>query len=132
MGRARLLGRFGSFGSFGDYFAGFLDQRGSLAEALAQVSELGPAHFAMTFDFDLVHARGVDGENTLDTFAVADAAHAEHFIQSVPIGGDVSAPVFSNVMSQALRMSSVSPDAETLREAVAPMAPTSNAAKERG
>ena len=47
-------------------------------------------------------------------------------------GGDVSAPVFSNVMSQALRMSGVSPDAETLREAVAPIAPTSNAAKERG
>ena len=35
-------------------------------------------------------------------------------------GGDVSAPVFSNVMSQALRMSGVSPDAESLREAAAP------------
>lgn len=42
-------------------------------------------------------------------------------------GGDVSAPVFSNVMSQALRMSGVLPDAPQLREASAmPLA------KERG
>ena len=47
-------------------------------------------------------------------------------------GGDVSAPVFSNVMSQALRMSGVSPDAENLREASAPNAPIAIAAKERG
>ena len=44
-------------------------------------------------------------------------------------GGDVSAPVFSNVMSQALRMSGVPPDAPQLREASA--APMMNA-KERG
>ncbi len=44
-------------------------------------------------------------------------------------GGDVSAPVFSNVMSQALRMSGVSPDAESMREASAPVAVN---AKERG
>ena len=53
-------------------------------------------------------------------------------------GGDVSAPVFSNVMSQALRMAGVSPDAESLREAsapIAPLAPVAPAAgnvKERG
>jgi cell division protein FtsI (penicillin-binding protein 3) len=44
-------------------------------------------------------------------------------------GGDVSAPVFSNMMSQALRMSGVAPDAPQLREASA--APMMNA-KERG
>jgi cell division protein FtsI (penicillin-binding protein 3) len=44
-------------------------------------------------------------------------------------GGDVSAPVFSNVMSQALRMSGVSPDAESMREASAAPVPI---AKERG
>ncbi len=44
-------------------------------------------------------------------------------------GGDVSAPIFSNVMSQALRMSGLPPDAENMREANAPSA--SNA-KERG
>jgi cell division protein FtsI (penicillin-binding protein 3) len=44
-------------------------------------------------------------------------------------GGDVSAPVFSNVMSQALRMAGVLPDAESMREASAPIAST---AKERG
>ncbi len=44
-------------------------------------------------------------------------------------GGDVSAPVFSNIMSQALRMSGVAPDAPQLREANA--APLTGA-KERG
>ncbi len=44
-------------------------------------------------------------------------------------GGDVSAPVFSNMMSQALRMSGVAPDAPQLREANA--APVTGA-KERG
>ena len=44
-------------------------------------------------------------------------------------GGDVSAPVFSNMMSQALRMSGVAPDAPQLREANA--APLTGA-KERG
>ncbi len=42
-------------------------------------------------------------------------------------GGDVSAPVFSNVMSQALRMTGVLPDAPQLREASA-----MPVAKERG
>lgn len=42
-------------------------------------------------------------------------------------GGDVSAPVFSNVMTQALRMSNVMPDAEDYREASAP-----STVKERG
>ena len=44
-------------------------------------------------------------------------------------GGDVSAPVFSNVMSQVLRMSGVLPDAESMREASAPVAGN---VKERG
>ena len=47
-------------------------------------------------------------------------------------GGDVSAPVFSNVMSQALRMSGVAPDAESLREASAVPAATISNPKERG
>jgi cell division protein FtsI (penicillin-binding protein 3) len=42
-------------------------------------------------------------------------------------GGDVSAPVFSSVMSQALRMTGVLPDAPQLREANA-----TPVAKERG
>ena len=44
-------------------------------------------------------------------------------------GGDVSAPIFSNVMSQALRMSGLPPDAENMREANAPSAGNT---KERG
>ena len=44
-------------------------------------------------------------------------------------GGDVSAPIFSNVMSQALRMSGLPPDAENMREANAPSASNT---KERG
>lgn len=47
-------------------------------------------------------------------------------------GGDVSAPVFSTVMSQALRMAGVSPDAENYREASAPIVPVTVATKERG
>lgn len=47
-------------------------------------------------------------------------------------GGDVSAPVFSTVMSQALRMAGVLPDAENFREASAPIVPVTVAAKERG
>ena len=47
-------------------------------------------------------------------------------------GGDVSAPVFSKVMSQALRMSGVLPDAESLREARAAPQSASSVVKERG
>ncbi|MBL8525719.1 MAG: penicillin-binding protein 2, partial [Betaproteobacteria bacterium] len=50
-------------------------------------------------------------------------------------GGDVSAPVFANVMSQALRMTGVAPDAPPLREAgnVSPTAAAQVAtAKDRG
>ena len=54
---------------------------------------------------------------------IDEPAAGKHF------GGDVSAPVFSNMMSQALRMSGVAPDAPQLREANA--APMTNA-KERG
>ncbi|MBL8519553.1 MAG: penicillin-binding protein 2, partial [Betaproteobacteria bacterium] len=46
-------------------------------------------------------------------------------------GGDVSAPVFANVMTQALRMNGVTPDV-TLREATAAQAQPATAAKERG
>ena len=54
---------------------------------------------------------------------IDEPAAGKHF------GGDVSAPVFSTVMSQALRMSGVPPDAPQLREANA--APASGA-KDRG
>ena len=47
-------------------------------------------------------------------------------------GGDVSAPVFSKVMSQALRMTGVLPDAESLREAHAAPLPATSIVKERG
>ena len=47
-------------------------------------------------------------------------------------GGDVSAPVFSNVMTQALRMSGVLPDVEVLREASANPPAAVAMAKERG
>nr|MBP8120968.1 penicillin-binding protein 2 [Burkholderiales bacterium] len=49
-------------------------------------------------------------------------------------GGDVSAPVFANVLSQALRISGVPPDAQQVREASAPGAAPVQllAAKDRG
>ena len=58
--------------------------------------------------------------------SIDDPSAGKHF------GGDVSAPVFSNVMSQALRMSGVLPDAESLREASAAPLPASSIVKERG
>ncbi|MEO8386485.1 MAG: penicillin-binding protein 2 [Betaproteobacteria bacterium] len=58
--------------------------------------------------------------------SIDDPSAGKHF------GGDVSAPVFSRVMSQALRMSGVLPDAESLREANATPLPASNIVKERG
>ena len=33
-----------------------LDERSSLAETLAEIGEFGATHFAVTLDFDLVHA----------------------------------------------------------------------------
>ena len=47
-------------------------------------------------------------------------------------GGEVAAPVFSTVMSQALRISGVLPDQNSMREATAPAAATSNVTQERG
>ena len=58
-------------------------------------------------------------------------------------GGEVSAPVFANVMSQALRMAGVAPDAATIATtvppapikstvAVSPVLPVVAVAKERG
>ena len=47
-------------------------------------------------------------------------------------GGEVAAPVFSTVMSQALRMSGVLPDQNSMREATAPAAATSIVIQERG
>ena len=48
-------------------------------------------------------------------------------------GGEVSAPVFSNVMSQALRMAGVAPDAQPVKEANAiPQPPAPANVKDRG
>ncbi len=58
--------------------------------------------------------------------SIDDPSAGKHF------GGDVSAPVFSSVMSQALRMSGVLPDAESLREASAAPLPARSVVKERG
>ena len=49
----RLLGRTsGDGGGFA-----LLHQRGTLANAVAEVGELGPSDIAMALDFDFVHAR---------------------------------------------------------------------------
>ena len=59
----------------------FLHQRRALAEALAQIGQLGAADRAFALDFHLVHARRVQRENALHAFAVADAADGEHLVQ---------------------------------------------------
>jgi len=61
----------------------FLHESGTFAQALAKISEFRAADGAFALDFNFVHAWGVDGENALDAFAVADAADGEHLVQAV-------------------------------------------------
>ena len=60
----------------------FLDQGCALTETLAEVSELGATNSTLALDFDLVHARGMQREDTFHTFAIADAAHSEGLIET--------------------------------------------------
>src|ERR1700722_11615716 len=61
-----------------------LDQSRAFTDALAQIGQLGTADGAFAFDFNLVNARGMVGENALHAFAVADASDGEGGIQPVP------------------------------------------------
>ena len=61
----------------------FLHESGTFAQALAKISEFRAADGPFALDFHFVHAWGVDGENALDAFAVADAADGEHLVQAV-------------------------------------------------
>ncbi len=72
----------------GHGFGLFLHERGTLADALAEVGELGAADTAGALHLHLVHARGVRGENALHAFAVADAADGEHLVQPVAAAPD--------------------------------------------
>ena len=56
----------------------FLDA-GFLAGQIAQIVELGAANLAVALDFDLVDVRAVEREDTLDAFAIGDAAHGDGF-----------------------------------------------------
>ena len=83
--RELLLGR-------SDYlFFLFLHQCRAFAETIAQVSELRTAHSTFALYFDLVHARGVQWENTFHTFAVTDAADGESFIEASGISANSAA-----------------------------------------
>src|SRR5690349_12001382 len=68
-----------------------LHQRGTLAKALAKISQLGATNRALAFDFNPIHARRVHRENTFHTFAVADAPHGEHLVQPAPALADHNA-----------------------------------------
>ena len=59
-----------------------------LPRTLAQVGQLGAADGTFAFDFDLVDARRMDGKNALHTFAVADAADGEGFVQAATAAAD--------------------------------------------
>ena len=59
---AELLGR-----DFGFFFA-LVDQRCTLAEAFAEVGELGAADLAVALDFHLIYAGRVQRENTFHAF----------------------------------------------------------------
>ncbi len=74
--RLRLLGRCGN-----PHFA-FFNQRRAFSKAAAEISELGAARFALSFDLDFFDARRMQREHAFHSFAVADAAHRKHFIQA--------------------------------------------------
>ena len=61
---------------------------GGLADAVAEVVELGPAHVAAADDLDLGDDRGVDREGALDADAVADLAHGEGLAHTGALAAD--------------------------------------------
>src|SRR5256885_8629835 len=61
-------------GSRGAASIAFFDEGRAFAEAFAEVSEFGAPDIAFAFDLDFFDARGVEGKDALDAFAVADAA----------------------------------------------------------
>src|SRR5438445_12883770 len=60
----------------------FLDQRRALAETFAQIGQLGAAHVAFAFDFDLIDPRRVHRKDPFDPLAVTDAPHGEGRVQA--------------------------------------------------
>src|SRR5207245_3441159 len=56
--------------------------RRALAETFAQIGQLGAAHVAFAFDFDLIDPRRVHRKDPFDPLAVTDAPHGEGRVQA--------------------------------------------------
>src|SRR5262249_52348534 len=80
-------GGFAGVFSFGGRFL-FPDQGGAFADAFAEVSQFGPAHFAAAFDLHFFDAGRVDGENAFHAFAVADPADSERLVETAAAPAD--------------------------------------------
>src|SRR5213079_2480806 len=56
----------------------------AFAQTLAQVGNLGAAGGALALHLDLVNPWGMEREDALHAFAVADATDGEHLVQPMP------------------------------------------------
>src|SRR5271166_5608610 len=65
-----------------------LAQAGCFALEAAQVVEFGAAHAASSNYVDMVHHRGMDGENALDALAKADLADGDRLAQAGVVARD--------------------------------------------
>src|SRR5262249_47855152 len=81
----------------------------AFAEAFAQVSQFGAANGAFALHFNLVHARRMQGKNTLHTFAVTDAANGEGFVQTAAAFADHHAGENLDALFVALTVLGVTP-----------------------
>src|SRR4030095_5004596 len=72
----------------GGFLLFFLNQRGAPADALAQVGEFRASHVAVALNLAFIDAGRMHREHALDTFAVADAADGEGFVQAAPALSD--------------------------------------------
>src|SRR5262249_29574913 len=84
--RSRLLG--GAFGPRHRYLFLALAEAGRLADAVAEVVELGAADHAGALHFHLGDLRRVQRENTFHAFALHDAANGEALTHAFAAAGD--------------------------------------------
>ena len=75
---------------------------GGFAHALAQVEELGAAHFAAALHLDGGHLRAVDHEHPFNADALEDPAHGDGFVHAAVALGDHHTLVGLNTLFVAL------------------------------
>src|SRR5688572_7718842 len=99
----------------GSEFA-LLADLGGLADAIAEVVQLGAADVAALDDLDLRHRRGVERERALDADAVAQLAHRVRLLQAAALTPDHVALEDLNPLLAALDHSDVDLELVTGKE----------------